>query len=480
MRTFSCFLGLLAVVTAPGVGPAPAAGQQPAPATSASSSDRRDLDKAVFMAVRKAMIEAADLYNAGNPTASYTRFRQTLDLVDPLLAHRPQLQIAVRQGLESTGRLPNVDRQAWALHYLSAQVYSATQPPRIGEGKTLWERLGGEENVTKIVDDFLALALDDKAVNLNRNDRFPMDRERLARFKSQLVALTSAVAGGPYKYQGKSMKLAHKDMGITDAEFDALLPHLRIALTRNQVQAKEVMAIMDMIPTIRGEIVAPPTVPANEPQRILSLWDRLGGEAKVERIVNEFVDQAVSNPRVNFSRNGKFKLSPMQVAQLKRQFVNLASQVSGGPYKYDGRTMKELHLGMRITDEEFDALLLDLKTVMNKHQVNPLEFALIVKAIELTRKDVVEGTGMLAPAPMQPGAPGNPPVPPASPKSRGRPAGKAEARAPRTSEFRSDTVKSSLNSEGDSPVGSFILWAIRSAGLETSASKSRAGGDHVP
>src|SRR5262245_38774448 len=120
MRTFSCFLGLLAVVTAPGVGPAPAAGQQPAPATSASTSDRRDLDKAVFIAVRKAMIEAADLYNAGNPTSSYTRFRQTLDLVDPLLAHRPQLQIAVRQGLESTGRLPNVDRQAWALHYLSA------------------------------------------------------------------------------------------------------------------------------------------------------------------------------------------------------------------------------------------------------------------------------------------------------------------------------------------------------------------------
>jgi hemoglobin len=426
------------------------------------------------------MDEAAGLYNAGNPTASYYRFSGALKSIDRQLANRPQLQMTVRQGLGSAERLGDMDRRAWALHYLAGQVYLATQPPRIGFGRTLWERLGGEDNITKIMDDFLRGALKDTSgVNLTRNGRFPMDDERFTRFRTQLVYLASAVGGGPYKYEGKSMKAVHKEMGITDAEFDELLKHLRLALTSNGVKSTDVMAIMEMIPTVRGDIVAPPAV---APQPIVTLWDRLGGEQKVTRIVNDFVDLAVSDPRVNFSRNNKFKLAREDVDQLKRQFVKLASQVSGGPLKYEGRSMKEVHFGMRITDAEFDALLSDLKIVMNKLQVSPADIVLILKAVELTRKDVAESANTAVPAPARSRTSVNPATPRGSSKAGGGPNAHQEGIGAAPTTIDSDLLSSMSASftNGVSPLGSFIRWAIGKAGGDTSASNPRIGGDHAP
>ena len=46
--------------------------------------------------------------------------------------------------------------------------------------------------------------------------------------------------------------------------------------------------------------VAPQTAAA-------SLWNRLGGEANVKRVVDDFVALAAADPKVNFFRAGAFK-----------------------------------------------------------------------------------------------------------------------------------------------------------------------------
>jgi hemoglobin len=484
MRTIICCLAAWAPLLAGGCRSEAAGGPQSVPATTTSTTDRK-LDDIVFGAVKAAMEDAARLYNSGNATQSYYRFSAALKSVEPLLDHRPQLRTTVQRGISSAERLAEseMDRRAWALHYVVGQVYLGTQPPKIGEGKTLWQRLGGEDNVTKIMDDFLKLAREDPGVNLSRNNRFPMDEQRLTRFRTQLVHLASAVTGGPYKYEGKSMKAIHKDMGITDAEFDELLKHLRLALMSNGVKNVDVLTIMEMIPTIRGDIVAPPNVaPHQEPQRVLTLWDRLGGEKKVTKLVDDFVDLAVNDPRVRFSRDPKRKLSPQQVDHLKSQFVKLASQVSGGPYKYEGRSMKEVHLGMKITDEEFDALVSDLRVALTNNHVPLTEFTLMIKAIELTRKDIVEGAGMGAPALVQPRGPANPAAPRAAPKAGVRPTVQEAdgTEFARPIEPRRDSSSWASHAQAASPLGSLIQWAIWQASGETSANKPRAGGDHAP
>src|SRR5207245_9727262 len=87
---------------------------------------------------------------------------------------------------------------------------------------SLWDRLGGEKNVRKVVDDLVALAAKDPKVNFDRNGKYPFDPVKLADFKEQMVDFISAASGGPLKYTGKSMKEVHKGMGITAAEFNAL------------------------------------------------------------------------------------------------------------------------------------------------------------------------------------------------------------------------------------------------------------------
>ena len=40
----------------------------------------------------------------------------------------------------------------------------------------------------------------------------------------------------------------------------------------------------------------------------MTLWDRLGGETNVKKVVHQFVLAAASDPKVDFTRGGKFKI----------------------------------------------------------------------------------------------------------------------------------------------------------------------------
>jgi hypothetical protein len=40
-----------------------------------------------------------------------------------------------------------------------------------------------------------------------------------------------------------------------------------------------------------------------------SLYDRIGGEAALTKVVDDFVAKAAANPKVNFTRNGTWALS---------------------------------------------------------------------------------------------------------------------------------------------------------------------------
>jgi hemoglobin len=130
--------------------------------------------------------------------------------------------------------------------------------------------------------------------------------------------------------------------------------------------------------------------PAADGARLPSLWDRLGGEKAVRQVVDDFVALAAKDDKVNFTRGGKFKLDAAKVADLKQKLVELISQVTGGPLKYTGKDMKEVHKGMGITDAEFDAAAADLRKAMEKNGVKPAELQDVLKLVATTRKDIVE------------------------------------------------------------------------------------------
>jgi hemoglobin len=352
--------------------------------------ERRDLDERIYNLLRDVINTGADLYNppANDRAGCYRLYHGALLAVRPLLDHRPTLQQAIDAGLADAQRRTSPGERAFTLRAVIDKVRADVRPETLKPptpAVTLWDRLGGEKGVAKVVDDFVALAASDAKVNFFRDGKYKVDAAGVATLKKTLVEMISEAAGGPLKYSGKSMKEVHKGMGITDAEFDALAADLKKALADNGVKPEDAGAVLKAVESTRKDIVEskPPVKPA-------SLWDRLGGEKTVSKVIDDFVDLAANNPKADFTRGGKFKPDAAALAVMKKRLVEMVSEGTGGPLKYSGKSMKEVHKGMAITDAEFDALAGDLKTALEKNGVKADAIAALLKIVETTRKDVVE------------------------------------------------------------------------------------------
>lgn len=120
---------------------------------------------------------------------------------------------------------------------------------------------------------------------------------------------------------------------------------------------------------------------AAAPERSGTLWARLGGEKAVKAVIHDFVDAAIKDPKVNFTRNGTYKLDDKKRAELEERLVELISEVGKGPLEYTGRDVKKLHAGMKITEGEFDALVACLDGALKKNKVPDADAAELVKLV---------------------------------------------------------------------------------------------------
>ena len=102
---------------------------------------------------------------------------------------------------------------------------------------------------------FLFLSKGDSRINKFFADT-AKDPKRLAKFKKNLVDRICQASGGPCKYTGKTMKAAHKGMGITDADFGALAEDLVKALDKFNVGATEKIELLGALGGMKGDIVA--------------------------------------------------------------------------------------------------------------------------------------------------------------------------------------------------------------------------------
>jgi len=233
------------------------------------------LDKAVNKSLHDVIDYGADLFNIqGDYAGCYRAFESGLIAVKPFLAHRPELQKTIDEGLAEAAKKHRVIDRAFVLRRVLAQVRTAVrdgEPPtkdkkgtdkkdkksmdKKVEAKSLWDRLGGEKSVTKVVKDFIKIAAEDKKVNVTRDGKYKLDDKTLKALEKTLVVFVSSATGGPYKYEGPNMKEAHKGMGITNAEFSAAKADLKKALEKNGAGAQEIKELLQIVEKTRGDIV---------------------------------------------------------------------------------------------------------------------------------------------------------------------------------------------------------------------------------
>jgi len=115
-----------------------------------------------------------------------------------------------------------------------------------------------------------------------------------------------------------------------------------------------------------------------------TLYDRLGGKGAITAVVETFVGNVGGDKRIN----GYF--ASTDLTKLKMHLVNQICGASGGPCTYTGRTMKQTHAGMGVTDAAFGALVEDLVAALDHHKVGKTEKDELLGVLGPMKSDIVE------------------------------------------------------------------------------------------
>lgn len=114
---------------------------------------------------------------------------------------------------------------------------------------SLYERLGGEENIRKIA----TTLFDNHASNKTIKARYvDSDRDDVIRLVTEFIC---AGTGGPQTYTGKDMLAAHKGMNINEQEYVAVMDDILDALNANGIGQREQEEFLMIAYSLRGEIL---------------------------------------------------------------------------------------------------------------------------------------------------------------------------------------------------------------------------------
>lgn len=108
-----------------------------------------------------------------------------------------------------------------------------------------------------------------------------------------------------------------------------------------------------------------------------SLFERLGGSKGIERIVEEVASRHLENPVIS-TRFKPYLDTPEKLEQLKVHLARFLELGSGGPQRYEGRSMAAAHRGMNINAAEYVAAMDDIMASLKQVGVD-----------EQTQKDVL-------------------------------------------------------------------------------------------
>ena len=96
-----------------------------------------------------------------------------------------------------------------------------------------------------------------------------------------------------------------------------------------------------------------------------SMFQGLGGKPGIRKIVHKLVPMLLADARI------KESFTDIDMKNLAMRLEEQFCELSGGPCKYKGKPMGEIHDGLNITNAQFNALAEDLQVAMDQAGVAP-------------------------------------------------------------------------------------------------------------
>ena len=130
------------------------------------------------------------------------------------------------------------------------------------------------------------------------------------------------------------------------------------------------------------------TLEADE-QSQKTLYERLGGVATIAPMMDDLLDRLYVNPVINANPAVQAIHLRLHPAVAKFMFTEYFCQASGGPCRYVGRSMREAHSGLNITEAEWKAMQAEFQKTLNKLKVPERERKELGAIVNYTKADIV-------------------------------------------------------------------------------------------
>ncbi len=114
-----------------------------------------------------------------------------------------------------------------------------------------------------------------------------------------------------------------------------------------------------------------------------SLYERLGGEAKLRKIVNDILDKNYNNPDIGHH------FQNVDMKKLKQLVFEFFSMGTGGPHQYTGRDMRTSHVGLNINEEDFQKGNLDVLLALEENGIGEAERNEVIAILNSLKRDVL-------------------------------------------------------------------------------------------
>jgi len=118
--------------------------------------------------------------------------------------------------------------------------------------KSLYQRLGGYDGISKVVDTFLTQLITDKMFAKFFVGQSIDSRKKI---RQHIIDQFCAATGGPCVYTGRDMKTSHAGLGITEDEWNAAAKDLIAAMDKAGVDEKSKNDVIAFVTTLKKDIV---------------------------------------------------------------------------------------------------------------------------------------------------------------------------------------------------------------------------------
>ncbi len=114
--------------------------------------------------------------------------------------------------------------------YAQSNAHAAAKP---FEGDAMLKAFHGRDGISRVVDELVDRSLTDPRISQI------FEAHDMVRLRRTLKEQFCYILNGGCDYTGRDMRAAHKDLGIQNADFNALVEHLQVAMDREKIAFRD-------------------------------------------------------------------------------------------------------------------------------------------------------------------------------------------------------------------------------------------------